>query len=211
MIMPGGMTSVLYFHGFASSPASAKIAALRPLLEPRGIELNAPDLNAPSFEKLDWNAIVARGVDEAARTPPKALVGSSLGALVALAVAKSGVHVPMVLIAPALGVARRWQEKLPTTDPVQVFNHALGTDAWIHRAFFQQMANLHIDDEPPPAPVVTAIMGRLDETVPFDMARAQWDRWNLQPPSRFIEIPDGDHGLVAHTELIADEIAKAAR
>ena len=28
------MTSVLYFHGFASSPASAKITALRPLLAP---------------------------------------------------------------------------------------------------------------------------------------------------------------------------------
>ena len=204
------MTSVLYFHGFASSPASAKIAALRPLLEPRGIELNTPDLNAPSFAKLDWDAIVARGVDEAARKPPKALVGSSLGALVAVAVAKSGVHVPMVLIAPALGVARRWQEKLPTTDPVKVFNHALGTDAWIHRAFFEQMANLHIDDDPPPGPV-TAIMGRLDETVPFDMVREQWDRWNMQPPSKFIEVADGDHGLVAHTELIADEIVKAAQ
>jgi predicted esterase YcpF (UPF0227 family) len=205
------MTSVLYFHGFASSPASAKIAALRPLLAPRGIELNTPDLNAPSFEKLDWNAIVARAVAEAAHTPPKALAGSSLGALVALAVAKSGVHVPMVLIAPALGVARRWQETLPTTDPVKVFNHALGSDAWIHRAFFEQMATLHVDDEPPPAPFVTAIMGRLDETVPFDMARAQWDRWNMRPPSKFIEIAGGDHGLVAWSELIADEIAKAAQ
>ena len=77
--------SVLYFHGFASSPASAKITALRPLLEPRGIELNTPDLNAPSFAKLDWDAIVAHAVAEARTTPPKAMVGSSLGALVALA------------------------------------------------------------------------------------------------------------------------------
>ena len=210
MIMAPRMTSVLYFHGFASSPASAKITALRPLLEPRGIRLNTPDLNAPSFEKLDWNAMVARGEAEARRTPPKAMVGSSLGALVAIAVAKSGIHAPLVLIAPALGVARRWQEKIPATDPVKVFNHALGTDAWIHRAFFEQMANLHIDDEPPPAQV-TAIMGRLDETVPFDMVRAAWDRWDMQPPSQFIEIEDGDHGLVAYTALIADEIVKAAR
>ncbi len=204
------MTSVLYFHGFASSPASAKITALRPLVEPHGIELNTPDLNAPSFASLDWNAIVAHAVSEAHRTPPKAMVGSSLGALVALAVAKSGIHVPLVLIAPALGVAHRWQEKLPATDPVKVFNHALGADAWIHRAFFEQMSTLHIDDAPPPVPV-TAIMGRLDETVPFDMVRAQWDRWDMKPPSKFIEIPDGDHGLVEHTELIAGEIVKAAR
>lgn len=208
--MPPRMTSVLYFHGFASSPASAKITALRPLVEPHGIELNTPDLNAPSFEKLDWNAMVYRAVSEARRTPPKAMVGSSLGALVALAVANDGVHVPLVLIAPALGVARRWQEKLPATDPVKVFNHALGADAWIHRAFFEQMATLHIDDEPPPVPVI-AIMGRLDETVPFDMVRVQWARWDMKPPSKFIEIADGDHGLVAHTELIANEIVKAAR
>jgi predicted esterase YcpF (UPF0227 family) len=208
--MPPRMTSVLYFHGFASSPASAKITALRPLVEPHGIELNTPDLNAPSFERLDWNAIVAHAVSEARLTPPKAMAGSSLGALVALAVAKSGIHVPLVLIAPALGVAHRWQERLPATDPVKVFNHALGTDAWIHRAFFEQMATLHIDDEPPPVPV-TAIMGKLDETVPFDMVRAAWDRWDMKPPSKFIEIADGDHGLVAHTELIASEIVKATR
>lgn len=204
------MTSVLYFHGFASSPASAKITALRPLLGAHGIELNTPDLNAPSFEKLDWNAMVERAVAEARRTPPKAIVGSSMGALVALAVAKSGIHVPLVLIAPAVGVARRWQEKLPATDPVKVFNHAREADAWIHRAFFEQMANLHVDDEPPPV-TVTAIMGKLDETVPYPMARAAWDRWNLQPPSKLIVLDDGDHGLVAYTELIADEIVRATR
>lgn len=203
------MKPVLYFHGFASSPASAKITALRPLVRPRGIELITPDLNAPSFERLDWNAIVQRGVDEARRVNPVAMVGSSLGSLAALAVAKHGVHVPLVLIAPALGVARRWREKLPDGDPVVVFNHARGADAPIHRAFFLQMTNLHVDDEPPPS-VVTAIMGRNDETVPFQMVRDTWDRWQLPPPSRFIEIPHGDHGLVAETELIADCIIEAA-
>lgn len=203
------MRQVLYFHGFASSPASAKITALRPLLEPRGIELVTPDLNAPSFEKLDWNAMVDRGVDEARRVKPAAMVGSSLGALVALAVAHRGIHVPLVLIAPALGVAQRWREKLPDGDPVSVFNHALGKNALIHRAFFLQMADLHVDDEAPPSRV-TAIMGRLDETVPFDLVRATWERWKLAPRSRFLEIADGDHGLVAHSNLIADAIMEAA-
>lgn len=203
------MRPVLYFHGFASSPASAKITALRPLLEPRGIELITPDLNAPSFEALDWNAMVDRGVAEAHRVQPVAMVGSSLGALVALAVAQRGVHVPLVLIAPALGVAQRWREKLPTGDPVSVFHHARGGDALIHRAFFLQMAELHVDAAAPPSRV-TAIMGRLDETVPFDLVHATWERWNLAPPSRFVEIPEGDHGLVAHSNLIADAIEEAA-
>ena len=80
------MTSVLYFHGFASSPGSAKITALRPLLAPHGIELNAPDLNVPSFERLDFDAVVEHAPSRPrAPTPPRAMVGSSLGALVALA------------------------------------------------------------------------------------------------------------------------------
>ena len=210
MIMrPARMKSVLYFHGFASSPASQKITALRPLLEPRGIELNTPDLNVPSFEKLDWNALVEHAVNAAREMPPRALVGSSLGALVALSVAKRGVHVPLVLIAPALGVSTRWKEKIPAGDPIITFNHALGIDAPIHRKFFEQMFDVHVDDEPPAAPV-TVIMGRLDETVPFHLVKATWDRWNLGPSSRFIEIGAGDHSLVSESQLIADAIEEAA-
>jgi uncharacterized protein len=208
------MTSVLYFHGFASSPASAKIVALRPLLEPSGIELNTPDLNVPSFERLDFDRVVDRAVEEARRLPPAAMVGSSLGALVALATARRGIVVPLVLIAPALGVATRWKTRIPDGDPVIVFNHARNADAPIHRAFFEQMANLHVDDDPPAARV-TAIMGRKDETVPFDVVLETWQRWEasgrLVAGSRLIELEEGDHGLVGHSEIIRDAILEAAR
>jgi predicted esterase YcpF (UPF0227 family) len=205
---------VLYFHGFASSPASAKIAALRPLLAPHGIELDTPDLNVPSFEKLDFDAVVAYALDRARRTPPRALVGSSLGALVAIAVAKRGVNVPLVLIAPALGVARRWKEKIPDGDPVTVFNFARNGDAPIHRYFFEQMTNLHVDDTPPPARV-TAIMGRNDETVPFSMVEDRWREWEasgqLAAGSRLIVIDEGDHALVDQTAIIERAIVEAVR
>jgi pimeloyl-ACP methyl ester carboxylesterase len=208
-----GVTSVLYFHGFASSPASAKITALRPLLAPLGIELNTPDLNVPSFERLDFDLVVDRAYEEALRLPPAAMVGSSLGSLVALSVAKRGVYVPLVLIAPALGVARRWKERLPDGDPVIVFNYARNADAPIHRAFFEQMANLHVDDDPPPCRV-TAIMGRKDQTVPFDIVEETWRKWEasgkLVPGSRFVELEEGDHALVEHAELIRAAIQEAA-
>jgi predicted esterase YcpF (UPF0227 family) len=207
-------TSVLYFHGFASSPNSAKITALRPLLAPHGIELNAPDLNVPSFERLDLDGMVELGLRAAEAAPPRALVGSSLGAQVALAVAKHGVQVPVVLIAPAIGQTERWQKQMPQEDPVTVFNYALNADAPIHRAFFQQMVDLGIDADPPRSRV-TAIMGRNDETVSFDLVERLWRSWEssgqLVPGSRFIEIPDGDHGLVAHTELIEQTIVEAVR
>jgi predicted esterase YcpF (UPF0227 family) len=203
------MKPVLYFHGFASSPASAKITALRPLLEPRGIELITPDLNVPSFAKLDFDAVVEHAVAEARRVSPVAMVGSSMGSLIALAVAQRGMAVPMVLIAPALGVARRWKQKIPDGDPINVFNHALGLEAPIHRAFFLQMADVHVDETPPPSRV-TVIMGQYDETVPHHIAQETWNSWRLGPPSHFFTVEDGDHGLVGFSDLIAEAIVDAA-
>jgi pimeloyl-ACP methyl ester carboxylesterase len=202
---------VLYCHGFASSPASAKIVALRPYLEPRGIELVTPDLNVPSFLNLDWQAMVRRSIEEGEETRPVAVVGSSLGALVAMETVRLLAPVPLVLIAPALGIAERWRTELPDGDPIVVWNHALGADAPIHRLFFEQMAALHVDDEPPSVRT-TVIMGRRDETVPFDLVAETWERWRakgLAAGSKFIEIAEGDHGLTAHVALIAGEIEKA--
>jgi surfactin synthase thioesterase subunit len=203
---------VLYFHGFASSPASAKIEALRPLLEAHGISMDTPDLNVPSFARLDFDGMVEYGLASAMKNPPRVLAGSSLGALVALSVAKRGVHVPLVLIAPALGVATRWKSRIPDGDPVMVFNHALNADAPIHRAFFEQITNVHVDDEPPPARV-TALMGRNDETVPFWVVEETWQRWEasgrLAPGSKLVVIGDGDHGLVAHADAIREAIVAA--
>jgi uncharacterized protein len=210
------MISVLYFHGFASSPASAKITALRPLLAPHGIELNTPDLNAPSFESLDWNAMVARALNAAREHPPRAIVGSSLGSLVALEIvrrlANEGAGAPLVLIAPALGIADRWKTKLPDGDPIVVFNHALSANAPIHRAFFEQMFDVRIDDEPPPVRVVV-IMGTNDDTVPFDLVQKTWQRWEsrgLAAGSKFITIDQGDHGLTAYADVIEREIVAAS-
>lgn len=200
---------VLYFHGFASSPASAKIEALRPLLQAHGIAMETPDLNVPSFARLSFAGMVEHGLAAARSNPPRALVGSSLGALVALSVAKRGIEVPLVLIAPALGVATRWKSRIPDGDPIVVFNHALNADAAIHRAFFDEITEVHIDDEPPPARV-TALMGRNDETVPFWLVEETWQRWEasgrLAPGSELLVIDDGDHGLVAHTEAIRQAI-----
>ena len=207
------MIPILYFHGFASSPASAKITALRPLLEPDGIELNTPDLNIPSFEQLDFDAIVAFARELARREPPRAMVGSSMGALIALSLAHD-VDVPLVLIAPALGIAARWKDHIPDGDPVMMFNYARGEKAPIHRAFFEQVGELHVDDEPPPSRV-TVIMGRQDETVPFDVVGETWERWRasgkLARGSKFVELAEGDHGLVAHADAIREAIVEAAR
>jgi pimeloyl-ACP methyl ester carboxylesterase len=207
------VTPVLYFHGFASSPASAKITMLRPLLEPEGIVLDTPDLNVPSFAELDWEAMVGRALERAHAVRPRALVGSSLGALVALEVARRGVEVPLVLIAPAVGIGPRWKTRLPEGDPVLVWNHAVGANAPIHRAFFDQMNAVEADAEPPGTRVVV-LMGRLDESVPFSLVEETWKRWEstgLASGSHLIVFDDGDHGLTAYVGEIAREIVTATR
>lgn len=198
---------VLYFHGFASSPASAKITVLRPLLAPHDVELITPDLNVPSFERLDYDAMIQHAVSAASE--PRAIVGSSLGAIVALEASRHFAGVPLVLIAPALGVAQRWKERIPEGDPISVFNYARNANVPIHRAFFDRICEVRVDLDPPHARV-TAIMGRNDETVPFSLVRERWDEWErsgkLAEGSKFVEIEAGDHSLVSEAERIANEI-----
>jgi pimeloyl-ACP methyl ester carboxylesterase len=203
---------ILYLHGFASSPEGRKVALLRELLPRPPFRITAPDLNLPSFEKLDFERMTECAAIEGREAA--VVVGSSLGALVALEASRRGVAAPLVLIAPALGFGRRWIEKAPPGDPVVFFHHGAGRELTIHRRFFEQMADLDCDREPPPVPV-TIVMGARDESVPVEGVREVWQRWErsgrLLPPSRFVEIPDGDHSLIDAVGRIAEEIRTAAQ
>lgn len=203
------MTAVLYLHGFASSPASAKIGLLRARVEPE-IVLHTPDLNVPSFARLDFDAAVAHAEATGRAAGARAIVGSSLGALMALAVVRRGLLLPLVLIAPAVGFGERWRTKLPEGDPVVTFNYALAADASIHRAFFEQMAEVDIDRDPPPTRV-TAIMGTDDTSVPYEQVVRVWKSWEprLAPASELITIEGGDHGLTAYGDVIERAVRKA--
>jgi hypothetical protein len=78
--------NVLYLHGFASSPSSAKAALLGDRLAPFGIALRAPDFNEPDFATLTVTRMLEQTARELARLPagPTALIGSSLGGFVAV-------------------------------------------------------------------------------------------------------------------------------
>ena len=120
---------------------------------------------------------------------------------------------PLVLIAPPLGMASRWITILPDGDPISVFNHARNADAPIHRAFFDQMNAVDADAQPPRSRVVV-FMGRLDESVPFDLVEETWKRWEragLAPGSKLIVFDEGDHGLTGYVREIAREILTSAQ
>ena len=200
-------------HGFASSPKGRKVAALAEQLGPEGFEVAAPDLNVPSFEKLSFEAMTEAAAAEITKRSPAVVVGSSLGALVALAAVGIGHSAPLVLIAPALGFGRRWTEKLPPGDPLQFFHFGEERELPIHRRFFEEMAAVDVDRHPPEV-AVTVIMGTQDESVPLELVQDVWKRWEvsgrLVPGSRFVSIPGGDHGLVGHADLLAEEIRASA-
>ncbi len=133
--------------------------------------------------------------------------------MVALEASRKGVRAPLVLIAPALAFGERWTDKLAPGDPLPFFHHGQNREIRIHRRFFEEMAKVTADRDPP-RERVTILMGVKDESVPFDGVFETWRRWEasraLKAGSRFIAIPDGDHGLVESVGQIAAEVREAA-
>jgi len=207
--------TLLYLHGLASSPKGRKAALLSKRFEKDGFNVVAPDLNVPSFERLSFESIVDRAEEAVRQTKPDVIVGSSLGALVALALSKRlAGGPPLVLVAPALAFGERWRTRLPdedeTADTVDFFHHGEGRPMPIHRQFFEGMAAVTVEDAPPRV-AVSVVMGTNDETVPYDQVEAAWKHWEasgaLVPGSRFHRVEGGDHGLVER----GDEIEAAIR
>ena len=205
--------SVLYLHGFTSSPTGEKATRVRELLTDRGIGFNAPDLNVPTLEKLEFESMVERALEASENEPPAVVVGSSLGSLVALEVVRRGVRKPVVLIAPALGVAVHWIDHVAEGDPVLLYGGS-EDECTVHRGFFERM-KLVTCDQDAPATAVTVFMGTEDESVPFERVREVWERWEssglLVSGSQFVAVEGGDHSLASSMEMIAEEIVRRAR
>ena len=110
MSLPTGLSgetlNAFYLHGFASSPQSSKAAYLAEKLKHHGIDLHAPDFNLPDFSTLTITRMIGQvGSAIDAQPPgPAILIGSSLGAFVAVqvALARPARVDRVVLLAPAL-------------------------------------------------------------------------------------------------------------
>ncbi len=79
-------TSIIYLHGFASSPGSNKAQYFKKKLAERDLHYYIPDLNVPSFEKLTLTAMLTRVAETVRDCPPGMvyLAGSSMGGLTVL-------------------------------------------------------------------------------------------------------------------------------
>ncbi len=195
---------LVYLHGFASGPQGAKGVHCRDWARARGIGFHAPDLNLPDFEHLTISAQVAaveallRGLGE-----PPVVVGSSMGGLVAAAVAHRGAAMAqLILLAPAFGFARRrlagrrWagyrrRGSMPT------FHHAEGRMRTLGPELLPDLPLWQNDRDWQLAVPVTILHGRADEAVPL----AESEGFAARHPGARLRVLEDDHGLLAPESL----------
>lgn len=103
----------IYLHGFASGPGSTKAQFFRTRLAAHGVALAIPDL-APDFTHMTIGSQLEIATAAAAREAPAVLMGSSLGGYLAALVAMRQPELvrALVLMAPAVGFAARWEARL---------------------------------------------------------------------------------------------------
>jgi hypothetical protein len=111
------MTSVIYLHGLASSPASVKGRFFEERFRGWGFDVVMPDLNEPEFETLTVSRALERTlriIDDLPSSEPLFLMGSSFGGLVcALAASRRTERVrAMCLMAPAFDMDALWEKAL---------------------------------------------------------------------------------------------------
>lgn len=204
---------MLYLHGFASGPGSAKAVDLARRFAADGRTLELAELTPGpfGFERSTPSSMLAivRGLLAEGR-PPHTLIGSSLGGwLSALTAATDPAVTRLVLLAPAFGLVERWGGRLSAAElagwrreGLEVDHHATGTRRRIGWGFFED-AGRH-----PAYPVVTVpalvVAGRQDELVPLEAV----ERWVAQTPTARLVVLDDGHGLERSYARIYEE-AKA--
>jgi pimeloyl-ACP methyl ester carboxylesterase len=203
---------VFYLHGFASSAKSSKAIFLSGKFAARGIPFEAPDLNEPDFATLTVSRMVAQVVTAIdAGAGPVALIGSSLGAFVAVhaALQRPAAVTRLVLLAPALDVGTnsmpgldedgldRWK----ASNALDVFHYAYGRMIPIHYELYAD-AGRHDSMNAALTMPVQVFQGRRDTSVDPDMV----ERWCRARSYVDLHLLDDDHQLLASLDSIWTEM-----
>jgi len=199
----------IYLHGFASSPLSSKAARFQRELTARGVGYACPDFNQPAFESLT----VTRMLDEtraaiAGAPAPVALIGSSLGAFVAVHAAdqdRSGKVDRLVLLAPALDFGGNRLRQLGgqgldewrRLGRLRVFHYAFGEPRDVGFALYEDAARYDAFGIRLRQPTVI-FQGKQDQSVDPDMVA----RWAAERPGVDLRLLDDDHQLTASMDVI---------
>ncbi|MEJ2746975.1 MAG: YqiA/YcfP family alpha/beta fold hydrolase [Anaerolineae bacterium] len=203
--------TLIFLHGFASSDQGTKAQFLRRKCQSEpGVDFQAINFN-PSprdFEFMTVTGMINRLrqfiLDRALEDVR--LIGSSLGALVALNyVHQFGGVKNLLLLAPALayrfGAARTTTPQWAETGVGPVFHYAFGRDVPL-RYDFEADGKRYSEAAPPPAPIVI-VHGRADDILPITNSRTYAAAYPDQV--QLIEV-DSDHTLNDHLDLIWQQV-----
>ncbi len=197
---------VFYLHGFASSAKSSKATFLAGQLAARGVTLETPDLNQPDFQTLTVTRMVNQVLELAGTGEPVALIGSSLGAFVAVAAAvrRPAAVSQLVLLAPALDFGATTRdfgaerlERWKATNALDVFHFGYGRMIPVHYELYADAARhdaLHAALSMP----VQVFQGRRDTVVDPLVV----ERWAAARPAIELHLLDDDHQLLHSLDLI---------
>ena len=199
---------VVYLHGFASSAQSSKAKFFRDRLGALGIEVVTPDFNEPDFSTLTITRMLAQVGAELDKSPePVALIGSSLGAFVAVnAAAQERARVDrVILLAPALDfggnrmrdLGDRGLEEWQRTDMLQVFHYGYGRLVPVHYELYSDATKYDAFNAMVEQPVLI-FQGTRDTSV--DPATVE--RWAAARSNVELHLLDDDHQLLSSLEVI---------
>ncbi len=111
------MFSIVYLHGFASSPQSHKARLFADYFASKGVPFRAPDLSAPAFRSLSLTRIIQAAEDASRGAEQVCVIGSSFGGYAAAlwAAQREAEGRPLragMLMAPAFQALRLWRARL---------------------------------------------------------------------------------------------------
>lgn len=202
---------VLYLHGFASSVQSSKARLFAERLAACGVPVDVPDFNAPSFETLTISRMIEQTAAALAGTTDRvALIGSSLGAFVAVHVAARlpAVVDRLVLLAPALDFAQTRMRDLGEaavaqwrrTGRLDVFHYGYGRVVPLGFALYEDAARYDAFGLELTQPVLV-FQGTRDTVVDPGVA----PRFATTRSNVIVRLLDDDHQLLASMPVIWDE------
>jgi hypothetical protein len=199
---------LLYFHGFASGPASTKAEVVRARLAALGHALVVPDL-APDFTHQTISSQLAI-VEALLGSEPAILMGSSLGGyLAALVAARHPERVrALVLLAPAFAFAPRWEAQLGPEVMAHWRRHGVMPVMHYGREH-EELLSVELlsdarryPDEPDPRAPALVVAGRFDDAVPLDSIEA----FAHKRPERELVVFDAGHQLTEVLDPLWDRM-----